>query len=576
LQFRCGVWTPQRDRDDADPTAPHARSGTSIDASPKDLVSETMSPSPLRHPARMAGASLLRLQSDERLAQLAANGHEAAFDAIVDRYRTPLTRYCAGIVGASRAEDAVQQALINAHTALQRTDEVRHLRSWLYRITHNAALNVLRAVRDDVPLDAATDAAAVDEDGPAATFERTERFRATVDAVRELPERQRAALVLRELEGRSHEEIAETLGVTSGAARQHLMRARVALRGAVTAITPYPLVVRLAEMLTSPGAAGWTDVAVGAGAGATLAKLTAGVAATGALVGGAVGTERVVHHHGGAQDAAAATRSSGESAAKPRTATTRAVSLPAAGTVSSTGPSTSGPGGRGSAGSETERHEGESRGKGNTRDNDHGRDHDGPSDRSSGGSGRDPDGSSGPDSGGSGRNRGNDDARSGDGSGGRSGAAGGSGNEPDGSHDGGGRRERESSKHRNAGRDGEGRRSKSSGKGNGEHGGSSGSDRDSDSSTSARSHAGSADSSGSGPGRKSDSDHSAAPVIESSATVTMTTPSTNSGSESSSSGTGGSESGSSESGSSGTGGSGSGTSGRSGSDDPSDRSGSSG
>ena len=115
--------------------------------------------------------------------------------------------------------------------------------------------------------------------------------------------------MLRELEGRSHEEIAETLGVTSGAARQHLMRARVALRGAVTAITPYPLVVRLAEMLASPGAAGWTDAAVGAGAGATLAKLTAGVAATGALVGGAVGTERVVHHRHSGQDAAE--RSSG-------------------------------------------------------------------------------------------------------------------------------------------------------------------------------------------------------------------------------------------------------------------------
>ncbi len=86
-----------------------------------------MSPPSLRHPARLAGASLLRLQSDERLAHLAATGHEAAFNAIVDRYRTPLTRYCAGIVGPSRAEDVVQQALINAHHALQRTDEVRHL-----------------------------------------------------------------------------------------------------------------------------------------------------------------------------------------------------------------------------------------------------------------------------------------------------------------------------------------------------------------------------------------------------------------------------------------------------------------
>jgi RNA polymerase sigma factor (sigma-70 family) len=255
-----------------------------------------MKSSPLRHPARVAGASLLRLQSDDRLVELAIAGHAAAFDAIVVRYRTPVLRYCAGIVGASRAEDAAQQVLINAHDALQRTDEVRHLRSWLYRIAHNVSLNVLRSVRDDVPLDGAATAASFVSDGPAAEFERSEKFRATVAALQELPERQRAALVLRELEGRSHDEIADALGVTAGSARQHLMRARVAMRGAVTAVTPYPLIVRLADTLTaSSGGAGWSDAVVGAGAGATLTKLTAGVVATGALVGGAVGTDRVVH-----------------------------------------------------------------------------------------------------------------------------------------------------------------------------------------------------------------------------------------------------------------------------------------
>ncbi|MES1193423.1 MAG: sigma-70 family RNA polymerase sigma factor, partial [Solirubrobacterales bacterium] len=504
---------------------------------------ETMSPSPLRHPARMAGASLMRLQSDERLAELAAHGHEAAFDAIVDRYRTPLTRYCAGIVGPSRAEDVVQQALINAHNALQRTDEVRHHRSWLYRIAHNAALNALRAVRDDVPLDEASGAAAVAEDGPVATFERSERFRATVDALRELPERQRAALVLRELEGRSHEEIAQTLGVTSGAARQHLMRARVALRGAVTAITPYPLVVRLAELLASPGATGWTDAAVGAGAGATLAKLTAGVAATGALVGGAVGTERVVHHHrDGGQ--APAQQTSGNSAAKPRRVETRAVSLPASVVTGNTGSAASGSGPKTSGASGTD----DRKGKRDGRANDHGRDRDGSRDRGPGVVDH---------------NRGSDDLGRGRGShgrGARSGApGGGDGNDDHRGRGGRGSKDTSGAKDKH-GSDGHRAKGKSKGRGSESRRGSTGVGQDNGSSTSGRGHKDADDSSGSGSSRNSGNDHS---VSSTTPTAPITEPATTAPSSS------GSDTGA-DSGSSG--------SGRSGSDDDSgssDRSGSS-
>jgi RNA polymerase sigma factor (sigma-70 family) len=515
-----------------------------------------MSPSPLRHPARLAGASLLRLQSDERLAELAASGHEAAFDAIVDRYRTPLTRYCAGIVGPSRADDAVQQTLINAHDALKRTDEVRHLRSWLYRIAHNAALNVLRAVRDDVSLDAAAGAAVMAEAGPDAAFERSERFRATVAALQELPERQRAALVLRELEGRSHEEIAETLGVTAGSARQHLMRARVALRTAVTAITPYPLIVRLAEALAGPSSAGWTDAAVGAGAGATLAKLTAGVVATGALVGGAVGTERVVHHHGGQ---AAAERSSGGAAAKTRAVKDRAVSLPAAGGAgpSAGGSSGSGAGGSGHAGGKGEDGRGDDHGGGRGGSNDSGTDGRGSDDsgsvgddkgRGSGSSG--PGGGSGSTSG-SGSSGGSDD---------NSGRHGSSGSGSKGSDDS-GQRGSSGSGSSDSGTSGSGSSSSGS-SGSGTSGSSSGTSG-SGSSSSGRGGKGSDDNSGSGSGRGSGDDSSgssnttAAPVPEPAPAVVTTTPSTTTTSSS------GDTSGSGDSGTSGD--DGSESSGRSGS-----------
>jgi RNA polymerase sigma factor (sigma-70 family) len=88
--------------------------------------------------------SLLRTQSDDRLVALAGAGHERAFEAIVERYRRLLLRAARRVLPESRAEDALQQALIAAWSALQRGDEVRDLRAWLYRIVHNTALNALR------------------------------------------------------------------------------------------------------------------------------------------------------------------------------------------------------------------------------------------------------------------------------------------------------------------------------------------------------------------------------------------------------------------------------------------------
>ena len=88
--------------------------------------------------------TLLRTQSDERLVSLARAGHERAFEAIVERYRKPLLRHSRRLLPESRAEDALQQALVSAWTALRRGDEVRELRPWLHRIAHNTSLNLLR------------------------------------------------------------------------------------------------------------------------------------------------------------------------------------------------------------------------------------------------------------------------------------------------------------------------------------------------------------------------------------------------------------------------------------------------
>src|SRR3954453_14488701 len=71
--------------------------------------------------------TLLRTQSDDRLVALARVGHERAFEAIVERYRRPLLRAARRVLPEARAEDALQQALIAAWTALQRGDDGRDL-----------------------------------------------------------------------------------------------------------------------------------------------------------------------------------------------------------------------------------------------------------------------------------------------------------------------------------------------------------------------------------------------------------------------------------------------------------------
>src|SRR3954465_3132006 len=240
-----------------------------------------MTPRQLMEPARLAGSAVLRTQSDERLVDLVRDGNDRAFEAIVHRYPPPLLRYCGRFLSSTRAEDAVQQTFVNAFGAIRDGDADLNLRPWLYRIAHNAALNVLRqAGSDHEQISEQIDGV----ETPPQALERGERFRTVGAAVRDLPARQRDAPVLQALEGRSYDEIAVELGVTGGAVRQLLNRARTTLREGVTAFTPPALLARLGGAMEAPVA----QIAAGAGGGAVLAKAVAAVVVAGAVVGGAV------------------------------------------------------------------------------------------------------------------------------------------------------------------------------------------------------------------------------------------------------------------------------------------------
>ena len=229
-------------------------------------------------PARHAGSALLSAQSDERLVELVRAGNERAFEAIVNRYRRPLLRHCARVLPSARAEDAVQHAFVKAHEALCSGDGEMNLRPWLYRIARNMSLNLLRENGwNHELLDERIDGV----ERPPEIVERRDRLRATLAAVQRLPARQRDAIVLRELEGRSYDEIARTLTVSDGAVRQLLNRARTSLRTGISALTPSGLLLRLAGR--DPSLVDGATAAAGASSLAGLAKLSAGI-----LIGGAV------------------------------------------------------------------------------------------------------------------------------------------------------------------------------------------------------------------------------------------------------------------------------------------------
>ena len=248
----------------------------------------------------------LRTQPDGRLVTLVREGYETAFEEIVRRYGKPLGRYAAAIVG-SRAEDVTQDAFSKALLALRRDGAEIELRPWLYRIVRNTALNDLR---DRPPSPEALDEAI--EGGPSASeaAERREEIGELMTRLRALPEAQRAAIVMRELEGLSHEEIAAALGVSGGAARQAIHRARVTLRDGFGMLVPLPLLRLLIDHGTETavaGAGGGAAVATGAtfaGAGAGGA-VKLGAAAL--LIAGSVGAGVAIHDHSHRGDGSTAT-----------------------------------------------------------------------------------------------------------------------------------------------------------------------------------------------------------------------------------------------------------------------------
>lgn len=196
-------------------------------------LEESLEASALTHASRRGllarRSPLLKLQGDERLIAMARSGNAGAFETIVDRYQGRLLGFCRQMLGSTEdAEDVLQEVFVNAYRAMLADEREINLRPWLYRIARNRCLNHLRKPTADAQ-ESMDMVPAVEASSTAERVHNREEFRQILSDVSKLPETQRSALLLREMDSLSYEEIATAMDTTVPSVKSLLVRARISL-----------------------------------------------------------------------------------------------------------------------------------------------------------------------------------------------------------------------------------------------------------------------------------------------------------------------------------------------------------
>ncbi len=180
-------------------------------------------------------SALLRLQSDERLIALTRRGQHAAFEVLCARYQSRLLSFCRHMLGSREdAEDVLQEVFAAAFNAVLADQRTINVRPWLYRIARNRSLNHLRRA-SSVGVDSMDIHFAEHGISTSDKVLRRESFQELIADVHQLPETQRTALLLREIDALSYEHIAHAMDTTVPSVKSLLVRARISLAEAAQA-----------------------------------------------------------------------------------------------------------------------------------------------------------------------------------------------------------------------------------------------------------------------------------------------------------------------------------------------------
>jgi len=186
-------------------------------------------------PGLSGPSALLRLQSDERLIAMTRRGQHAAFEVLFSRYQSRLLAFCRHMLSSREdAEDVLQEVFTAAFNAVLADEREINVRPWLYRIARNRSLNHLRRACaigvDSMDVHYADNGLSTGE-----RVLRRESFRQLLGDVKDLPETQRTALLLREIDALSYEQIADAMETTVPSVKSLLVRARISLAEAAEA-----------------------------------------------------------------------------------------------------------------------------------------------------------------------------------------------------------------------------------------------------------------------------------------------------------------------------------------------------